>query len=230
MTQDPSFVLLVISRDQLEGLSFCALLRTVKSISVFHTNSLHAANVVLPRVRPDVIVWMTDLVDTAMLQSVTELREHIQRPKICLLTRRVDASALRDLLSRTGADRLAILPRDSITDLHDILRTLAILLSGRIALTPRILDELLMDASLDRESHLQRLTTRELNVLALLALGLRNHEIARRLNRSEKSIEGHVRRIFSKLDLNSDIYRNADRRVTAALIYHTYHRSPQRAE
>ena len=66
---------------------------------------------------------------------------------------------------------------------------------------------------IDRSFHLQLqarrtgmipdLTRRESEVLGLLAGGLRNKEIALRLSLSENTIEYHVRRLLSKLGVNS---------------------------
>ena len=43
------------------------------------------------------------------------------------------------------------------------------------------------------------LTTRELEVLALVSEGLRNREIAKRLSLSDKTVEHHVSAILRKL-------------------------------
>jgi DNA-binding NarL/FixJ family response regulator len=47
------------------------------------------------------------------------------------------------------------------------------------------------------------LTAREREILEVLAEGLDNHEIAARLNISEKTVRNHVSTIFSKLQLRS---------------------------
>ena len=47
------------------------------------------------------------------------------------------------------------------------------------------------------------LTARELEVLALLAEGLRNADIARELVVSEKTVEHHVSAILRKLDVRT---------------------------
>jgi DNA-binding NarL/FixJ family response regulator len=46
------------------------------------------------------------------------------------------------------------------------------------------------------------LTSRELEVLRLIAQGLRNHAIADRLVISEKTVQNHVSNIFAKLQVN----------------------------
>lgn len=51
------------------------------------------------------------------------------------------------------------------------------------------------------QNHPAGLTTREVEVLALLARGLRNKEIGQRLNRSARTIDHHLAAIFTKLEV-----------------------------
>ena len=104
----------------------------------------------------------------------------------------------------------------------------------RRELTPaegRILDDLAAQAALvlqhltlgelvereRRAGHLDVLTPREREVLELMAEGLTNTGIARRLWLSERTVEAHVRRLLLKLDLPTD--ELAHRRVLAVLAH-----------
>jgi len=51
------------------------------------------------------------------------------------------------------------------------------------------------------EAHPAGLTSKEVTVLTLLASGLRNKEIAERVNRSTRTVDHHVQAIFAKLDV-----------------------------
>ena len=64
---------------------------------------------------------------------------------------------------------------------------------------------------------LARLTTRELDVLALIAQGRSNTAIARAFFITKRGVERHVNSIFRKLDLTNS--EEISRRVMAALIY-----------
>jgi DNA-binding NarL/FixJ family response regulator len=66
-----------------------------------------------------------------------------------------------------------------------------------------------------RSASLDVLSLAEREVLMLMGDGLRNRAIARKLHRSEKTVEKHVARIFEKLELQDP---TVDRRVLAARI------------
>jgi DNA-binding NarL/FixJ family response regulator len=64
---------------------------------------------------------------------------------------------------------------------------------------------------------LRRLSDREREVLGLVSDGLSNTAIAHRLSVMERTVESHIARIFSKLDLPAGPDEN--RRVRSVLIY-----------
>ena len=61
------------------------------------------------------------------------------------------------------------------------------------------------DASLGKKAATDSgpLTTREVEVLKLVASGMTNREIASNLHISEKTVARHISNIFTKLDLSS---------------------------
>lgn len=66
-------------------------------------------------------------------------------------------------------------------------------------------------------SCLDELSAREREVLALVAQGLTDRGIGRKLWLAPKTIETHIRHILAKLNLPTDAHHN--RRVLAALMY-----------
>lgn len=85
---------------------------------------------------------------------------------------------------------------------------------GGSALDPQVVASLVRGETSDA---LAALTEREREVLSLMAEGLTNSAIARRLVLTERTVEGHVRSVLMKLDLpTSD---DAHRRVLAVIAY-----------
>ncbi|MBD2256356.1 response regulator transcription factor [Pseudanabaena sp. FACHB-2040] len=79
--------------------------------------------------------------------------------------------------------------------------------AGLVVLHPNLVEELLATApSLSRmagEAPTQPLTNREVEVLTLLAEGVGNKTIARRLTLSEHTVKFHISTIFAKLNVSS---------------------------
>ena len=73
--------------------------------------------------------------------------------------------------------------------------------AGHVLLEPEVADALLADEESSEPAERGQLTDREREVLALIADGRSNREIARTLVLSEKTIKTHVSNILMKLDL-----------------------------
>jgi DNA-binding NarL/FixJ family response regulator len=80
---------------------------------------------------------------------------------------------------------------------------------------PEVVDKLVTRARSRRP--LAELTERERAVLAMMAEGRSNFAIGDRLGLGQKTVESHVRSIFSKLEL--DPAPDDNRRVLAVLAY-----------
>ena len=68
-----------------------------------------------------------------------------------------------------------------------------------------------------QSSALERLTTREREVLEQMAQGRNNAGIAAALFLSERAVEKHINSLFSKLGLSEEV--DVHRRVKAVLLY-----------
>jgi DNA-binding NarL/FixJ family response regulator len=140
------------------------------------------------------------LVDLKMpgISAVDTIRGlHAQVPGIRVL---VFTSFGEDSLIRATLDAGAIgyLLKDALQS--DLVRAIRSVAAGEAFLAPaaqRQLMELLRKPRSEREA----LTAREADVLRLIAEGLSNKQIARRLNLTEGTVKGYVSQILAKLHL-----------------------------
>ena len=132
--------------------------------------------------------------------------------KITKAMEMVAASKMKKAQDRMRASRPYVERVFDIAVLIDALRRLG---DGESVVDPTIVARLL--GRRRQGSALDELTTREREVLALLAEGLSNHAIAERLVVTDRTIEAHVKQIFQKLDLAAS--PDSNRRVLAVLAY-----------
>jgi DNA-binding NarL/FixJ family response regulator len=114
------------------------------------------------------------------------------------------------------------LPRGSGYLLKDRVSDIGVLIDAldRIDRGELVIDPLLVARMIGRqrrENPLARLSEREREVLGLVAEGLNNDAIARRLFITDRTVESHVTKVLQKLDI--DDHGEGHRRVLAVLAY-----------
>ncbi|MEU7911916.1 response regulator transcription factor [Microbispora bryophytorum] len=130
---------------------------------------------------------------------------------VLVLSQHIDTRHAITLVSRPG---FGYLLKDRVLNVEDFLAAAQRVAGGGSALDPQVVGALM---AARRDDPLATLSERERDVLALMAEGLNNPAIARRLVVSERTVEGHVRHLLLKLDLaESD---DGNRRVLAVLTY-----------
>jgi DNA-binding NarL/FixJ family response regulator len=165
--------------------------------------------------RPDLII--TDVrmppgnKDDGLLAALAIREARPAQPIMVLSQYLADANARRLLTLPEGA--VGYLLKDRINRVHDFARGLETVASGGTAIDPEVVQHLLKTA---HPGPLDALTRREREVLALMADGHSNTEIAERLVLSDPAVGKHIGHIFSKLGL-SPVDEN--RRVKAVLTY-----------
>ena len=105
-----------------------------------------------------------------------------------------------------------------MADVSEFLSALRRVADGGTALDPEVVSQIL---TWHRSDPLERLTKREVDVLALMAEGRSNSGIAGALVVSESTVAKHVNSIFTKLDL-ADVGSD-HRRVLAVLRFLQVH-------
>lgn len=205
----------VLSDERLLNEAVAALLERSPRVQAEPVLSIAAISARLACSTPGVVVWWVRHADATTFETVDWIRQ-VQGVPVCLVAASIDVGALRRMLT-TSSERVAVVVRDDDLKPADLLRVLVQLVTGRVVLSPVLLEQIMRDIHTDERDILAQLTPSELAVFDLVAMGFRNTEIARRLGRSRKLVEKNVSRIFGKLGLSQDSV--TDRRVTAVRMY-----------
>lgn len=145
-------------------------------------------------------------------QAAAQLRERNPSQAILVLSQDIEPSLIE--LSR-GAGGFGYLLKDRVLDVDAFLAA-----TRRVALGGRALDEDIVAALLEAQRHaetLAELSDRERGILALMAEGLTNAGIARRLVLGERTVESHVSAVLLKLGIAAGA--DDHRRVQAVIAY-----------
>ena len=121
------------------------------------------------------------------------------------------------LLFDDGSHGRAYLLKESLKDRDELVRALVTVAEGGSVVDPLIVDELLDIQRRRRDTPLDLLTPRELEILGLIAEGRSNAAIAEKLVVTKRAVERHINSIFLKLGLRDGV--DVSRRVKAALLY-----------
>jgi DNA-binding NarL/FixJ family response regulator len=150
------------------------------------------------------------------IRAARWIREAHPEVGVLVLSQHVESAGAVDLVTTGG---FGYLLKDRVLDVDEFLEAAQRVANGGSALDPQVVASLV---GRERDA-LGALTDREREVLALMAEGLTNSAIARRLVLTERTVEGHVRSVLMKLDLPEA--EGAHRRVLAVI---TYLRSAER--
>ena len=148
------------------------------------------------------------------LVAAEEIRERHPDVGVLVLSQYVEPSyALRLLDGDHG--RTGYLLKDRVLDIEDFVGALERVAAGETVVDPALVSQLVERA---REGDpLDELTTREREVLSLMAEGLTDRGIAERLFVTPKTVETHIRHIFTQLGIPATSTHN--RRVHAVIAY-----------
>jgi DNA-binding NarL/FixJ family response regulator len=150
--------------------------------------------------RPDLVIVDIRMPPTHSnegIDAARAIRAESPDTGILVLSAHVEVDHAMELL--TGDRAIGYLLKSRVTDVGDFLDTLTRIARGASVVDPAVLAELL--STRRRNDPLAALSSRELEVLALMAEGRSNGGIARRLWVTEGTVEKHVRSILAKLHL-----------------------------
>ena len=164
--------------------------------------------------RPDVVLMDIRMPNLDGIEATRRLTALPKPPRVLMLTT-FDLDEYVYEALRAGAS--GFLLKDAGAD--ELLHAVRVIHAGEALLSPSITRRLIADYARrpppnERPAALDELTPRELEVLRLIARGLSNRDIARKLVLGDATIKTHVARIFAKLDLH-------DRTQAVVLAYET---------
>jgi len=149
------------------------------------------------------------------LSLARELQARAPATAVIVLSQVVSAEHAAEVFA-DGTERRAYVLKDRVTDRAGLVRVIENVSAGGSYIDPEVVASL-VSARRASPSPLGDLTPREREVLALVAEGLSNAAIAKRLFLTKRSVEGHINSIFVKLALPDEV--TVSRRVAAALVF-----------
>jgi DNA-binding NarL/FixJ family response regulator len=148
------------------------------------------------------------------LQAAADIRRELPSTGVLILSQYVEEYYVTQLMSG-GTEGVGYLLKDRVADVDRFVEAVHRVAEGGSVLDPQVVAEML--GRRRPSGPLDTLTERERDVLAAMAEGLTNREIAARIFVSERAVERHVTSIFEKLGLSAA--DGGHRRVLAVLAY-----------
>jgi DNA-binding NarL/FixJ family response regulator len=170
-------------------------------------------------VRPDVVLTDIRMPPTNTDEGIRfagELRQSLPEVGVVVLSQHAEPAYAMSLFEN-GSSQRAYLLKERMTDKDELERAVREVADGGSLVDPRIVDKLV--SSRLGDPGIERLTSREREILALIAEGRSNAAIAALLEITKRAVERHINGIFVKLGLPED--GDVNRRVKATLLYLT---------
>jgi DNA-binding NarL/FixJ family response regulator len=164
---------------------------------------------------PDVLITDVRMPPTFTLEGLRaaiELRARSPQIAVLVLSQHLETRYAVELLGE-GASGVGYLLKERVTAVEEFISAVRRVARGGTAIDPEMVSLLIGRSQRDRV--LTDLSQREEEILALMAQGLSNSGIARRLTLGIRTVESHVSSIFTKLGLIPQA--DDERRVLAVL-------------
>jgi DNA-binding NarL/FixJ family response regulator len=178
---------------------FCRILANQPDIQVVgEASDGRAAVEMAERLHPDVVVMDVTMPLLNGIEATRQLSKTCARTRVVALSMQKDGVYVREML-RAGAR--AYLLKDCTED--DLLSAVRAVFRGKSWLSPDVSSAVLDDYRKHVTDPIDLLSSREREVLQLIAESRTNKEIATQLGLSVYTVEAHRGRIMEKLNLHS---------------------------
>ena len=148
------------------------------------------------------------------LDAAQRIRAEHPQVGVLVLSQYVEPHHAMQLLE-DGTSGVGYLLKDRVADVAELVDAVRRIAGGGSVIDPEVVAQLF--GRRRTRNPIQELSEREREVLALMAEGRSNQAIGDRLFLSPKTVEGHVRSIFTRLDLA--VTPDDHRRVLAVLAF-----------
>jgi DNA-binding NarL/FixJ family response regulator len=168
---------------------------------------------------PDVVVTdirMPPFQGRDGIRVAARLRETHPQIGVVILSMYSDPGLALELF-QSGSERRAFLLKERIGRRDELVAAITAVAEGRSAVDAKIIDGLIAERARAVASPLDALTSREHEVLSLVATGKSNSAIAAELFLTKRAVEKHINSILMKLNLPET--GDTSRRVQATLMY-----------
>jgi DNA-binding NarL/FixJ family response regulator len=152
----------------------------------------------LERTETDVVLMDVAMPGMDGLEALARIGIVAPDVRVIMLTMHDDAALVRRAIESGAAGYLL-----KNSDRAELMRALHRVLAGDVYVQAEASGQLLKDMTSENEEGIVTLTTRELEVLQLVAEGFENKQVATELRISETTVKSHLANIFTKLDARS---------------------------
>ncbi len=152
------------------------------------------------RFQPDLVIMDVRLPDGSGVEACREIRSELPNTRVVMLTSYPDEEAVIAAIVAGASGYLLkqVRARDLVSALEAVGRGESLL---DPAVTGKVLERMRRIASADEPDELAALTQQERKILALVAEGKTNKEIAAEVFLSDKTVKNYVSSILAKLNL-----------------------------
>jgi two-component system response regulator DevR len=213
----PALRLVVVDDHEVVRQGLVALLDRRDAFQVVgEAGTVEEAMTVVRRMRPDLVIMDVRLPDGSGIEACRDIRSEMPEVRIVILTSYPDEEAVLSAIIAGASGYLLkqIRGRDLVSAIEAVGRGESLL---DPAVTEKVLERVRRIAAGSTTDELASLTSQEQKILALVAEGKTNKEIASEVFLSDKTVKNYVSSILSKLNL--------ERRAQAAA-YVAKHRIP----
>ncbi len=196
--------LLIVDDHEVVRKGFCSLLADQEGVEIVAEAAQGREGLAKARqLSPDLVLMDLEMPDMNGIVATTQIRMHCPETQVLGLSMHADDRFVTEML-RAGARGYLL----KSCRLEELLRAIRTVVAGGVFLSAEVarsvMDRLDKQAVTDPQPpDLQRLTSREIRVLQMLAEGRTSKQIASALGLSVRTIDSHRQKMMDKLELYS---------------------------